>query len=165
MKDPDERLFEADLKTPAYLSGAGKGCWGLAGPDVVPEKIVWPKIVVWWAVPPRPKAPDRFYALLEAKGYRAASPTGTFWNPETKERLDNAKRPKGRAGSRFAKVFRTDYKNGDCFYHPYDRVSAADHRDWPKELPHLIWDEHHTIADYLSEFHTLLQSGDYLGIE
>jgi hypothetical protein len=74
------------------------------------------------------------------------------------------KRPKGRPGSRFAKVFRTDWEGGRAFYHPYDRAAANSHADWPSTQPHLVWNANHTIVDYLAEFHALLNSGDYLGV-
>ena len=74
------------------------------------------------------------------------------------------KRPKGRPDSRVAKVFRTDWESGKAFYHPYDRMAAKGHTDWPKDQPSLIWDSDHTIVDYLEEIHSLLNSGDYIGL-
>ena len=78
--------------------------------------------------------------------------------------LEIAKRPKGRLNSRFAKVFRTDWKDGQAFYHPFDRVAVEGHDKWPTEQPSLIWDVNHTIVDYLEEIHSLLNSGDYIGL-
>jgi hypothetical protein len=90
-------------------------------------------------------------------------PTGTFWDPGTGSVLTPEKRPRGKADSRFAKVFRTDWKDGLAFYHPYDRVAIEGHDKWPQEQPSLIWNADHTIVDYLEEFRSLLNSGDYLG--
>jgi hypothetical protein len=164
MDEPDQRLFEADLRSAEYLGGVAKGRWGVAGADLLPEGLAWPKVVLWLAAPERSKAPPRYHALLDAKGYRAVSPTGTFWDPATKTVLAKDQRPKGKPDSRFAKVFRTDWKEGLVFYHPYDRVAAQEHPDWPKEQPNLIWDHTHTIADYLEEFWSLFQSPDYVGV-
>jgi hypothetical protein len=162
MDKPDQRLFESDLVSAEFRAGVLKGLWGL--PDVLPEGVEWPRVILWMAAAPRANSPDRFYVCLDAAGYRSVPPTGTFWDPTTKSILDLAKRPKGRPGSRFAKVFRTDWNNGLAFYHPYDRVAAKDHGDWPKDQPHLVWTSNHTIVDYLEEFQSLLNSGDYLGV-
>jgi hypothetical protein len=164
MEKPDERLFEEDLLSAEFLSGADKGRWGLPAPELLPDGMTWPARILWLAAANRLNAPERFYIRLDAAGYRAAPPTGTFWDPATKSTLELAKWPKGRPNSRFAKVFRTDWENRVAFYHPYDRFAAKSHTAWPKEQPHLIWTSDHTIVDYLEEFHSLLNCGDYLGI-
>lgn len=164
MKPPEQRLFEADCQSAEFLAGVARGRWGLASADMVPETIVWPNVVVWLGAAPRPGAPERYYVLLDLTGYRNAQPTGTFWDPASQATLAAGRRPKGVAGSRFAKVFRTDWENGRAFYHPYDRVAATSHPAWPKEQPHLVWDSEHTIVDYLEEFSSLLHCGEYLGV-
>lgn len=164
MNTPEQRLFEADCNSAAFLAGVARGRWGLAPFELVPETLVWPHRVVWLGAAKRSGAPDRYYVLLDLTGYRNAQPTGTFWDPETKATSIPARRPRGTPGSRFAKVFRTDWENGRAFYHPYDRVAATSHPAWPTEQPHLIWDCQHTIVDYLEEFSSLLYCGDYLGL-
>jgi hypothetical protein len=164
MLPPDQRLFEADLQSAEFRSGAAKGLWGQAAPELIPDGAVWPKVFLWMAAAPCANAPDRFYVALDATGYRSVPPTGTFWNPATKAMLDLANRPKGRPNSRFAMVFRTDWNAGTAFYHPYDRVAAQSHPGWPTALPHLVWTSSHTIVHYLEEFHSLLNGGDYVGI-
>jgi hypothetical protein len=164
MDKPDHRLFEADLASAEYRAGALKGYWGLAGTDVLAEQPEWPARVLWIAAAPRTNAPDRFYIRLDLSDYRTVPPTGTFWDPINKSTLEFAKRPKGRAGSRCAMVFRTDWEEGKAFYHPYDRVAAKGHADWPRDQPSLIWDSDHTIVDYLEEIHSLLNFGDYVGL-
>ena len=69
------------------------------------------------------------------------SPTGAFWDPVKKQTLELGKWPKGKPGSRFAIVFRTDGFSaaGRAFYHPYDRAPVQDHTQWRAEQPHLIW--------------------------
>ena len=91
-------------------------------------------------------------------------PTGTFWDSATDTILDAERRPKGKADSRFAKVFRTDWEDGRAFYHPYDRVAADSHSDWRTQQPHLVWTSDRTIVDYLEEIRSLLNSGDYVGV-
>lgn len=165
MESPDQRLFEEDLSSAEFRSGVEKGLWGLPAQGLLPDDLAWPQVVFWIAAAARPNAPDRFYVLLDAAGYRSVSPTGTFWDSTTKSVLDLSKRPKGKPGSRFAKVFRTDWNNGSAFYHPYDRGAAQGHKNWAVEQPHLIWTCNHTIVDFLEEFHSLLNSGDYLGVQ
>jgi hypothetical protein len=166
MAGPDEQLFEGDLLSAEYRSGAVKGLWGLADPSARSEGAVWPKAYFWLAAAPRANAPDRFYVALDMAGYRSVSPTGAFWDRATKAALDLTKWPKGKPGSRLAMVFRTSGwpHAGKTFYHPYDRVSAQSHPSWPNEQPHLIWESTHTIVHYLEEFQSLLTSGDYLGV-
>lgn len=163
MDKPDQRLFEADLATAEFRAGALKGYWGLGGPNVLPEQPAWPIRILWVQPAVREGAPDRFYLRLDLEGYRTMPPTGTFWDPGTGSVLTPEKRPRGKADSRFAKVFRTDWKDGLAFYHPYDRVAIEGHDKWPQEQPSLIWNADHTIVDYLEEFRSLLNSGDYLG--
>ena len=156
MQSPSQRLFEADLQSAEFRSGVLKGYWGVATQD-------WPQVILWIHAAPRADAPDRYYIALDLDGYRATAPTGTFWDAETKTMLDTPKRPKGKANSRFAKVFRTDWLKGRAFYHPYDRRAADSHSKWRTRQPHLVWTSDHTIVDYLEEIRSLLNSDDYIG--
>ena len=164
MDKPDQRLFEEDVLSAEFRTGVLKGFWDLAGADELLEGLAWPARVFWMAAAARANAPARFYVLLDLTSYRSVPPTGTFWDPATRSALEFSKRPKGKPDSRFAKVFRTDWESGLAFYHPYDRVAAKGHTDWPKDQPHLVWTSDHTIVDYLEEFHSLLQGGDYIGL-
>ena len=164
MLSPDQRLFEVDLQLPEFRDGVAKGLWGLAEAEALPDRAAWPNVHLWMAAASRGEAPNRYYVALNLSDYRTVPPTGTFWDPVKKATLEFAKRPKGRVGSRFAMVFRTDWENGRAFYHPYDRVAAQGHGDWAKDLRHLIWTSSHTIVDYLEEFQSLLMSPDYLGV-
>jgi hypothetical protein len=164
MEKPDQRLFEHDLQSAEFRIGAEKGRWGLPGSGVSPENLAWPIVILWIAAAPRPGAPERFYVMLDAAGYRTVPPTGMFWDSEGKTVLVPARRPKGKPNSRVAMVFRVDWNNATAFYHPYDRVAAQGHTDWTTTQPHLVWTSNHTIVDFLEEFHSLLNSGDYLGV-
>lgn len=162
---PDKRLFEADLASAESRNGMVNGWWGVPDRATSPAAtLTWPRTVLWIAAARRENAPERYYVSLDMTGYRAAAPTGTFFDPATGSMLELAKRPKGRPDSRFARVFRIDWEGGRAFYHPYDRVAANSHADWPSAQPHLVWNANHTIVDYLAEFHALLNSGDYLGV-
>ncbi len=164
MKKPDQRAFEADIEDADFQIGVAKGMWGLADATQLPEGLAWPKAVLWVATAQRENAPQRFYLMLDLDSYRAVSPTGSFWDSDTKAALPTTKWPKGKSGSRVAKVFRTDW-NVNAFYHPYDRVAADSHKnEWKTAQPHLVWDCQHTIVDYLTEIHGLLNSGDYIGV-
>ena len=169
MAGPDQRLFEADLLSAEYRAGVAKGSWGQAEACALPEgeRAAWPNAYFWMAAARRDRAPDRYYVALNLQGYNAVPPTGPFWDPVKKQVLELAKWPKGKPGSRFALVFRTNgfSAHGRAFYHPYDRAPVQDHPQWRTEQPHLIWTETHTIVDYLEEFQTLLTSADYIGVE
>jgi hypothetical protein len=164
METPDQRLFEEDILSAEFRSGALKGFWDMAGTEVLPAGLAWPTRIFWLAAAARPNAPERFYIQLDVAGYRTVAPTGTFWDPGTKSVLDFTKRPKGIPESRCAKVFRTDWKNGAAFYHPYDRVATSDHPQWKTDQPHKIWTSDRTIVDYLEEFYSLLNGGEYIGV-
>lgn len=164
MEKPDERLFAADLASAEFRSGVIKGWWGFRDTELLPADLKWPRTLLWIAAAARINAPDHYFFALDVAGYRAASPTGALWDPIEKSRLELSKWPKGGSGTRFARVFRTDWQGGIAFYHPYDRVAAGSHGQWRADQPHLVWTANHTIVDYLAEFHALLQSGDYLGI-
>jgi len=165
MSRPDQRLFEEDLASAAYRAGVLKGLWGRAEPDARPEGAAWPREFLWLAAGKRENAPDRFYVALDLAGYRSVPPTGTFWDPVSKAILPFAKFPKGKPNSRFARVFRTDWgESHRAFYHPFDRVAAQSHGDWPRAMPQLVWTSDHTIVDYLEEFQSLLNSEDYIGV-
>jgi hypothetical protein len=166
MLSPDQRLFEADLLSAAYRNGVAKGLWGRAEVAALPENSAWPNAYFWMAAAPRTGAPDRYYVALNLSGYRNVPPTGPFWDLIKKQTLDPVKWPKGKSGSRFATVFRTNGFSaaGRAFYHPYDRAPAQDHPLWRTEQPHLIWTDSHTIVNYLEEFQSLLTGGDYVGV-
>ena len=164
MEKPDQRVFEDDLSSAEFRAGVARDFWNLAGVDVLPDGLAWPMRVFWMAAAARTNAPLRFYVHLDLSSYRSVPPTGTFWDPATKSTLEFSRRPKGKPGSRFAKIFRTDWENGSAFYHPYDRVAAKSHPNWATEQPHLVWTSGHTVVDYLEEFYSLLNGGDYLGV-
>ena len=167
MDEPDQSLFEEDIASAEFRSGAAKGKWGVAAPELLAD-FNWPKRLLWIAAAARPNAPERYYIAMDAKGYRTVPPTGTFWDPATKSMLAVPKRPKGKPGSRVERVFRTDWNSGTAFYHPYDRVAADSHKaEWAKGAGNDTrrrWTSEHTIVDYLEEFHGLLNGGDYLGV-
>ena len=165
MESPSQRQFEEDVRSAEFRIGADKGYWGLPTPEVLPATPAWPRRVLWITPAARPNAPERFHIRVDLEGYRSTPPTGTFWDPARNERLALDKWPRGKDGSRFAKVFRTaDWKKGEAFYHPYDRVAASGHTKWPREQPHLVWTPEHTIVHYLEEFYELLHGSDYIGV-
>jgi hypothetical protein len=107
MEPPDKRLFDADLAAADFRNGVVNGWWDLAEAEVLPPGLTWPRAILWIAPAPRSDAPSRFYVSLDVAGYRAVPPTGAFWDLAANGPLDAARRPKGRDGSRVAKVFRT----------------------------------------------------------
>jgi len=162
---PDQKLFNMDLEDAGFRTGVLAGRWGLAEGDALPVGMAWPRACFWLQAAERPGSPERYYIMIDVSGYRAVSPTGSFWGPVGKTMLPKGCFPKGRPGSRFAQVYRTDWDPGLCkaFYHPYDRFTLSTHGDWTTTLPHLVWTVRHTITDYLDEFQTLLMGDDYVG--
>ena len=161
MQSPSQRLFETDIRSVEFRNGVHKKYWDVVALD-------WPRVILWIRAAPRNGAPDRYHIVLDLDNYRTSAPTGTFWDPETEATLDTSKRPKGRENdgerSRVATVFRTDWKNGLAFYHPYDRMAADSHPGWQADQPRLAWTPDHTIVDYLEVIRSLLNSDDYIGI-
>ena len=164
MDSPDKRLFQADVDSARFQSGVASGRWGFPDNRIPAAPPPWPRVILWFAAARRENSPDRFYLRLDLAGYRNAAPTGTFCDPATGSPLDRAMRPKGRPGSRFERVFRTDWEGGRAFYHPYDRVALPGHENWATENPQLVWTAECTIVDYLLEFRKLLNSKDYIGV-
>lgn len=164
MEPPDKRVFQEDVESVGFLNGVVKGWWGFPDDHTLPAPPTWPYVILWLAAAERKNSPDRFYLRLDLAGYRAEAPTGTFCDPATGSPLDPTKRPKGRSGSRVERVFRTNWKNGDAFYHPYDRVALPGHENWATENPNVVWTAKRTIVDYLLEFRKLLNSRGYIGI-
>jgi len=163
MESPAQRLLNADLADIGFRVGVASGRWNAFSTE---GANTWPMRFFWLAAAQRTGAPDRYHIRLDMTGYRDVGPTGRFWDPTTGQDLSLANYPKGKAGSRFAMVFRTDSwaEGHKAFYHPYDRVALQGHSDWPKTMPHLVWGPALTIADYLDEFQNLLTSGDYVGL-
>ena len=97
MDTPDKRLFEADLVSAEFRNGMMNGWWGVPDGATLPAATAsWPRTVLWIAAAPRGDAPCQYYLSLDMSGYRAAAPTGTFFDPATGSMLELAKRPKGR---------------------------------------------------------------------
>lgn len=157
---PDQRIVTEHLQTPEFRSGVADGIWG----HIEVEQVPWPHVLLWIAAPARKDAPDRFHVRLDCTGYPTDAPTGNLVDPCSWGPLDAARRPKGRTGSRFARVMRTDWEGGRAFYHPFDRRAAKSHPDWPKAMPRKLWTPAHTLTSWLEEFYALFQSDDYLGV-
>jgi hypothetical protein len=159
MDAPDERQMHADLRAAPFLVGQSKGRWGRVVVEPPPE---WPVMLFSVAAAKRENAPDRFYLRLDCAGYPARSPTGGFWDPQTKDTLAAAKWPKGT--KRVADVFKHGWRDGKALYHPFDRVTWDAHPDWPQQYKHLTWTRDHTIVDFLLMVHGLLNSSEYTGV-
>lgn len=149
---PDEVAFREDLETGTFVVGALSGRWAVVD-------IEWPYVRGWIAAAKRKEAPDRFHMRMHCAGYPARGPTGALWNNETNTALEHGKWPKGRA--RVAHVFRTDWEGGQSFYHPFDGLALEKHPEWPEKYPKKLWSRNRTIADWLAEFHELLNSEEY----
>ncbi|MAT67946.1 MAG: hypothetical protein CMJ58_00300 [Planctomycetaceae bacterium] len=152
---PDEAAFREDLLVAEFAAGEVQMQWGLAS-------ISWPHVVVWIAAAPRPQSPDRYWFRLNCAGYPGRGPTGSLWNCDQNALLEHRAWPKGRA--RFAHVFRTDWESGMALYHPYDGHALKTHGNWPAKYPGKLWSRDRNIADWLAEFHDLLNCDEYEGV-
>jgi hypothetical protein len=152
---PDEIAFREDIKKVNFLAGEANGYWEIVA-------ISWPEILVWIAAGPRKEAPTRFLVRALCGGYPNRGPTGTLWDREKNSQLANALWPKGRA--RVAHVFRPNWESGSALYHPFDGLTLEKHRDWPEKYAAKLWTRKHTMADWLAEFHELLNCDEYEGV-
>lgn len=157
--NPAERRLRAHLEQAPFLIGVADGRW-----DIVTEDgLKWPFVVFWIRAAPRNGAPDRYFVRLELTNYPIDPPSGTFWDAVRGEILSAALRPFG--SGQVGRVFRIDWKSGHAFYHPYDRQASRDgHTDWPRQYPHWVWTEDHTVSDLLSVLSELLNSASYEGL-
>jgi hypothetical protein len=153
--EPDERALREDVAALDFLAGEVNGYWAIVA-------ITWPNVFAWIAADNRKNAPVRFDVRATCAGYPNRGPTGTFWDAKTKAPLAHPLWPKGRA--RVAHVFRTDWEGGLSFYHPFDGLALEKHSDWPQKYPSKLWTRDHTMADWLAEFHDLLNCDEYEGV-
>lgn len=160
---PDQRRFQADIQDGPFLAGVADGRWGRPD-DIMTAGIAWPQVLLWVAAAARNGSPDRFYLLLDCQGYPGQGPTGAFWDSANRCPLPAASWPKGKGQGQVAAVFRPDWEGGRALYHPFDRVTAGKHADWPAKYPHLLWDGRRTILDLLGMVHGLLNCNDYQGV-
>ncbi len=160
---PDQRRFDADLREAPFLAGVADGRWDVADRSVA-SGLDWPLVLLSVTAAPRDASPDRFYLLLDCQGYPAEGPTGAFWDPNKRAPLPSAAWPKGKGQGQVAAVFRPDWEGGRAIYHPFDRLTASKHADWPSKYPRLLWGGSRTIVDYLGMVHGLLNSNDYRGV-
>jgi hypothetical protein len=152
---PDETAFRQDIKQANFLAGEANGYWGIV-------VITWPQVLAWLAAGDRKNAPARFHVRALCAGYPNRGPTGTFWDPDKNSQLAHGLWPKGRA--RVAHVFRTNWEKGQAFYHPFDGLAFEKHPDWPEKYATKLWTRKDTIADWLAEFHELLNCDEYEGV-
>lgn len=156
--EPAERRLQADIEGAVFQLGVATGKW-----DVVAESgLAWPFVAFWIGAQPRESAPDRFTVRLDMANYPIDPATGTFWDLGANTILESPRRPFG--SGQTGKVFRIDWQGGQAFYHPYDRVAARSHADWPQQYPHWIWTDRHTVADLLTVLWVLLNGPEYEGL-
>jgi hypothetical protein len=157
--EPSERKLRADLETVRFQQGVSRDAWNVVALEC---GVSWPFVVFWIGAAPREGAPDRFYVRLDLTAYPKDPPTGTFWDVAVKAVLEAPRRPFG--SGQTERVFRVDWQSGQAFYHPYDRVAANSHADWPQRYPHWVWSDRHTVTDLLEVLWDLLNSAQYEGL-
>jgi len=157
-----QRLVDTDLRRVEFLMGVDAGRWDLAEPFSV---TVWPFVYTMVQAASRPNSPEQLLVRWDLENYSEQSPTGAFWDADTKSFLAPARWPKGRPGTPVATVFKVEgwAAPGRGFYHPYDRQARLNHNDWPAQNPQFIWTKDNTIVDFLHLVHRWLNCEDYLG--
>jgi hypothetical protein len=156
--DPSESRLRVHVEQAPFQIGAAEGRW-----KIVPTNgEAWPFVVFQVSAAHRSGAPDHYHVRLELSAYPIDPPTGTFWDLAARQPLPIALRPFG--SGQVGRVFRVDWKGGQAFYHPYDRQASRDHGDWPRQYPHWVWTEKHTVVDLLSVISELLASSEYEGV-
>jgi len=158
---PSELALLNHRKGGRYRFGESKGKWKLLTPIVDDHLVDWPHCIFSVAASDRDAAPCNYAVRLHLEGYPLKPPTGTFWCMETNAKLPNEIRPRGKNESW---IFRTNWKSGNAFYHPYDRVAAESHADWGTKYRLTVWTRNHTIVDLLEVIHATLHSDEYLGV-
>lgn len=152
---PDARVLFAHLDEGPFMSGADRGYWRSI-------LVMWPHVLIAVSAAPRPNSPQEYVLRFDCSNYPQAAPTARPWDVERNAPLTPARWPTGR--DRVAKVFRPDWKGGECLYLPCDRIALEGHDAWHKQHPHLIWTAASDITLYLGAVHELLNSSDYTGV-
>ena len=154
-----EECFLEHVAGPEFQAGAAAGWWGL----VTDEAVKWPYAVIWIAAPPRPNRPDRYYFRFLLQDYPTLGPTAMLWDPDLKAKLAADKRTKGTGD--VAIVFRTDWKEGEVLYAPWDRIAYDDHiaSGWPAKYASRAWKPTRTIVHYLRLTKELFDSDAHHG--
>lgn len=156
--DPAERHLRFDIESAVFQLGVSGAKWDVA----MESGLAWPFVAFWIGAAPRAAAPDRFAVRLDLTNYPTDPPTGTLWDLAARTILDAPKRPYG--SGQTGRAFRIDWQAGQAFYHPYDRIAARTHADWPQLYPHWVWTDRHTVTDLLTVLWDLLNCPEYEGL-
>ena len=149
MRSPDQRAFEADIRSPAFRLGAVEKRWRLI-------ETTWPFVLI--AV--RAKDDLEYVLRLNCAGYPVEPPTGGPWDLGANAVLAADRWPVGRGG-RMSAAFRSGWKGGSALYLPCDRESIVAHENWRQEMPAEVWRPAAGIVQYLEIVHELLNCRDY----
>ena len=152
---PDERALRSHLERPAFVEGLARGRWRVMG------QVDWPHVLVAVSAAPRDNGPPEFFLRFNLDGYPASAPTATPWDPETSDKLELDRRPKGEV---VGHIFRTDWEEGDALYAPFDRVALKRHPAWSQKYQGQAWDPSKDLAWVLRQLHRLLNDDLYLGV-
>jgi hypothetical protein len=150
----DEQILRAHLADGPFQSGVDLKKWQLVSID-------WPYVLISVSAAAREGWPLAYGFRFECSNYPDTAVTAQPWDLERNAPLDPGKWPGGK--NRVPKVFRPDWKAGQCLYLPCDRISIDGHTDWHRLHPHLIWKPTSDITLYLNEIYDLLNSSDYTG--
>lgn len=150
----DEQIFRSHVEEGLFQSGVDQQKWQLISID-------WPYVLINVSAAAHVGWPSAYSFRFECSNYPDVPVTAQPWDLEQIMPLDPSKWPGGK--SRVPKVFRPDWKAGQCLYLPCDRISIEGHADWYSKHAHLIWKPTSDITLYLEAIYELLNSSDYTG--
>ena len=150
----DEQIFRFHVDEGPFQSGVDQNRWKLISID-------WPFVLINISATHHEGWPDFYCFRFECSNYPDAAVTAQPWDIQINGPLHSDKWPNGK--DRVPKVFRADWKNGQCLYLPCDRISIEGHSDWHVKHAHLIWKSTSDITLYLDAVYELLNSSDYTG--
>jgi len=150
----DEQILRRHLDEGPFQIGIDQKKWQLVSLD-------WPYVIINVSATSHEGWPVKYTFRFECTNYPDTPTTAQPWDIEQNKPLESGKWPGGK--SRIPKVFRPDWKEGQCLYLPCDRISLEGHTNWPVKYPYLIWTPDSDITLYLEAIYELLNSNDYTG--
>ena len=146
---PDERALRAELDSPRFEVGVLRSRWRF-------HNLNWPHLLlsvvardgIW------------FGFRCECSQFPSKPPDVQLWDVMHDQPLVHADFPQVNGGPA-AKIFRTDWENGQHIYHPMDRKATDSHPDWKNTLRIKAWKPDRGIVQLLEELYAVLHSQNY----
>lgn len=158
MITPDKQAFLEDLETPDFKLGELDLKWKL-----IKIEDDNPFVFIMVSAAKRPNSPESYTFRFKIDNYPAYAPEICIWDVDNECKLDETNRPSG--PDSFKILFRTNWRNGEHLYAPYERVALATHSNWVSEYKDLCWKSGDSIVKILNDLYRQLQSDRYEGVK